>query len=366
MEELPASWGPEINAKGLIELLDQVLDFSEKPVIEGLWQLPLCIWGNAGIGKTALIHDFARERAYKMVHLAPAQIEEMGDLLGMPAIEGTRTTFRKPSWIPDEKGPGILLLDDFNRADERIIKGLMQLLQEKKMIAWSLPPKWVIVLTANPESHQYQVTPLDQATLTRMIHLTLTFDIKDWVIWAEKQKLPNWCIDFAILQQELFEQERHTPRTFSQFAYQLNRLKWDPDNHLDAILLLAHSMLGEKVSMTLKNFFTVGIHQIPMIHELLKHPDFENQVDQLLNQWNNPVEGQRVDLFSILCNRLNAYLSKKSLELKPFELTNLKHFFTMDALPADFRFILAQDWANSENGQLNQLIRDPDLASLVL
>lgn len=365
MNQKSSSYGPAISAEKLTKLLDELLDFSATAAEEGLWQLPVCIWGEAGIGKTSLIHDYAKENACQLVHLAPAQIEEMGDLLGMPAIEGERTVFQKPSWVPQEAGPGILLLDDFNRADERIIKGMMQLLQEKKMIAWSLPPRWAIVLTANPESLKYRVTPLDQAVLSRMMHFTLIFDLQNWIHWAEKHQLPHWCIDFALAHQELFEEERHSPRTFSQFAFQISRLGWSPLADNESLLLLARSILGEKTAFALKQFLRGGFQDIPRVADLLSAKDFDAEVGRFLESWNDQAI-QRADLFSILINRLNADLTRRAEDLKTTELDNLKKFLLLPSLPADQRFQMAQDWANSSNIQLQQLISQPDVARNIL
>ena len=58
-----------------------------------------------------------------------------------------------------DEGPGILLLDDINRADDRILRGCMQLLQNFELTSWKLPPKWQIVATANPEGETIQSHP---------------------------------------------------------------------------------------------------------------------------------------------------------------------------------------------------------------
>ena len=50
---------------------------------------PVCIWGSHGIGKTSLIKEFAHRNGWKFRYCAPAQFEEMGDLVGMPAVEGS-------------------------------------------------------------------------------------------------------------------------------------------------------------------------------------------------------------------------------------------------------------------------------------
>ena len=71
-----------------------------------------------------------------------------------------------------------LTLDDINRADDRILRGCMQMLQNFELFSWHLPKRWQIVATANPEGGDYSVTPMDDAMLTRMLHTTLKFDSK--------------------------------------------------------------------------------------------------------------------------------------------------------------------------------------------
>ena len=66
----------------------------------------------------------------------------MGDLVGMPSVENGRTIFSSPDWVPTEEGPGILLIDDVNRADDRILWGIMQLLQNYELVSWKLPNLW--------------------------------------------------------------------------------------------------------------------------------------------------------------------------------------------------------------------------------
>ena len=95
--------------------------------------------------KTALVKDLAKKHGWKFRYCAPAQFEEMGDLHGLPVrldpnpdVQGDETTvYMPPDWVPkeDDEGPGILLLDDLNRADDRILRGLMQLIQEFEMFS---------------------------------------------------------------------------------------------------------------------------------------------------------------------------------------------------------------------------------------
>ena len=78
----------------------------------------------------------------------------MGDLHGMPnvvdpdeTISGDEyTVYSPPDWVPREDGPGILLLDDINRADDRILRGCMQLLQNFELTSWKLPQNGRLLL----------------------------------------------------------------------------------------------------------------------------------------------------------------------------------------------------------------------------
>ena len=113
---------------------------------------------------------------------------------------------------------GILLLDDMNRADDRILRGCMQLLQNLELASWKLPPKWQIVVTANPDGGDYSVTPMDGAMLTRMLQHEMT---KAWAVWASAAGMDERFIFFVLMQFEIVQGERTTPRSLTQFFRQI-------------------------------------------------------------------------------------------------------------------------------------------------
>ena len=92
----------------------------------------MCIWGSHGIGKTAIVKDFAESHGWNFKYIAPAQFEEMGDLHGLPVrhdpdpdiIGDEVTVYLLPDGSPARmKSAPILLLDDINRVDDRILRG---------------------------------------------------------------------------------------------------------------------------------------------------------------------------------------------------------------------------------------------------
>ena len=223
------TYGPTVDAPGLTQLLTHVLEANTHAGRFGELPTPVCIWGPHGIGKTALVRSWARERGWGFVEIAPAQIEELGDLHGLPtrldagtgAARDGRTGFLPPEWVPQQPGPGILLLDDLNRADERVLRALMQLLQNHRLYSWALPDGWQIVCTANPESGDYNITTMDDALLTRMLHVTLAFDAGAWARWARAAHIDPRCVEFVTTYPEAALGRRTTPRTLVQFFRQV-------------------------------------------------------------------------------------------------------------------------------------------------
>jgi hypothetical protein len=169
--------GPKLDSLTMEKVLAHIFERNEVLSDSGGGRgTPVCIWGTHGLGKTQMVKDYATSRGWHLAYCAPAQFEEMGDLHGLPTVHDPTpdkpfsgdeyTIFAPPEWVPKETGPGILLLDDINRADDRILRGLMQLLQNFEMFSWQLPPKWQIVATANPEGADYSVTPMSTSCST--------------------------------------------------------------------------------------------------------------------------------------------------------------------------------------------------------
>lgn len=186
---------------------------------------PICLWGDAGIGKTELIKGLAQSHNWSFVHLSLAQIEESGDILGLPYLKDTDgkkvTALAKPEWVPGEDGPGILLIDDFNRADSRILNAFMEVFQFYSTSSWSLPNKWFIILTANPRDVNYFVHKVDQAIMDRIMHIHVSFELDSWMNWAIEQNFEESLLFFPLLYPDQFTNSKLSPRSWSKLFRQL-------------------------------------------------------------------------------------------------------------------------------------------------
>jgi MoxR-like ATPase len=355
---MAAERGAMLDAQKLVRLFDRVL----RPQDEGA--LPICIWGTHGIGKTALVEDYARRQGWRLAYCAPAQFEEMGDFNGLPVLSagenGPRTQFAPPSWVPTADGPGILLLDDFNRADDRILRGLMQLMQRSALMSWSLPRSWQIVATANPEQSSYSVTSVDDAWLTRMLNVTLVFRAGPWARWAREQGIDSRGIEFVLAYPELVTGSRTTPRSLVQlFGY----LRDIPVLREEAELVsaLANSLLD---STTAAAFLRHAIEELEVLleaEEILQGSHWR-QLQTLARD----EHGLRLDRLSILCHRLLVTLSDPAYTPGPQHAENLLRFLSLEVLPADLRMALHQDLLREGNASVAQMLQDPRLALTML
>lgn len=263
--KLEGALGPTCGFSVAGEILKKNAAINLVRAVKGGPRFATCLWGTPGIGKTQFIKALENEpvsyngkqySGYRVIDVPPAQLEEMGDVLGMPAeavyvakdgkdgkyvptsilekfesdgwvidtSKPTIMTYSAPAWVPVDDIPTVVLFDDWNRASSRIIKGVMQLLQNYGTIAWSLPPATNIVLTGNPDNGESMVTAIDDAISTRIKHITIKPNVDEWVAWAIKAGLNQTGISFVKVHPELiFENgERTNPRTWSEFCEHLN------------------------------------------------------------------------------------------------------------------------------------------------
>ena len=383
MTDALTNFGAELDSDTAIRVLEHVFktnlnneeaSATKNPNGHGKRPTPICIWGSHGIGKTAVVKDLAKKHGWKFRYCAPAQFEEMGDLHGLPVrldpnpdVQGDESTvYMPPDWVPkeDDEGPGVLLLDDLNRADDRILRGLMQLIQEFEMFSWTLPRKWQIVCTANPEGSDYSVTPMDPAMLTRMLHMTMIFDVKSWARWAMNAGVDPRGIAFVLTYPEVITGERTTPRTLTQFFDQIANID-DLKSELELVNVLARSALDDITATTFLAFVNDGVTQLIEPSDILDAKDFKPIAKQISDLSKGEGDAKRVDRLSTICTRLYLHLSAENYKAESHHAKNLVAFLLLDDLPNDLRFSLHRDLITISE-EIANMLRDPKLAKLVI
>lgn len=337
------SYGQTLTEEALKPVLEHILkenirETEKNPQTVGT---PVCIWGNHGIGKTQMVEELALANGWHFAYCAPGQFEEMGDFHGMPHIvhrDGrTVTESAPPRWVPSLDGPGILLLDDINRADDRILRGIMQLLQNHQMGTWSLPSKWQIVATANPDNGKYSVTSMDEAMLTRLLHFTLQFDARVWAVWATAKGVDPRGISFVLSYPETVSGSRTTPRTLTQFFGKIAGIK-NLKEEISLVTSLGMACLDDATVAAFVAFINDDLAILPEPREILE-ADTPHKVDAWREKIHLLAQGKngtvRVDRLSAVLTRVILHLSQPNFRVTDTVAKNFIAFFQLEVLPRD-------------------------------
>ena len=372
-----------------------------------------CVWGHSGIGKTGLIKQHCKKPikwmgktypGYTVYDVPIAQFEEMGDLHGMPSRHvkvakagegapleqwvpeevhqgwladgwqimssaGVRTMYAPPDWVPSEPGPSILLLDDWNRASVRIIKGIMQLLQNYGMVSWKLPAGCNIVLTANPDEQDYLVTSIDNAILTRIRSVTLTHDPKEWSVWATGAGLDprgiNWVLRFGA--EMMIGKERTNPRTLAQCFRDIKRIPdLSSNENVTRFRTMASSLLDDETVSSLIVFMERDVELIIEPEQILAglNWDFiQAHVEKLMGG-----REKRLDVLGVMCDRLFAHLVQPNTKPTTATVQNFQKFVTMKEIPEDLRHNLCLRLSRvKDSGKTHQwILNNKKLIELIM
>lgn len=274
----------EITLEDFKTVLGYLINNNRRLVDDGKFPISVGICGEAGVGKTTMIKDFANENKMTFIKLNISELEEIGDLTGFPIKEykinelnedgsiretkwvphdlintyfqkpcetynitdESRMSYASPAWLPREDNPNgtILLIDDFTRGNSLFMQAIMELICTGKYISWNLPKYTTVCLSSNPDDGSYSVTSLDPAQQSRFINFNIKWDLDGWARWAEEYKLEGRGINFALSYPEIFESKdgvnKINSRSYTMFINAISGIDdWSKSENLALILNVA-------------------------------------------------------------------------------------------------------------------------------
>jgi hypothetical protein len=382
--------------------------------------------GESGIGKTSTVVELAKENNLNFVKLNLAQIEELGDLVGFPVrqfqmykektikkvddlnyttaqrtaaagdlakMTGTvtkkvgqwvdelavseylkngykmtgknRMSYAAPEWIADKKEGGILLLDDWNRADVRFIQAVMELIDRQTYISWSLPKDWHIILTANPDNGDYMVNSIDSAQKTRYITANLKFDVNVWGRWAEEAGIDTRCINFLLLHPELVTQETNA-RSITTFFNSISSFESFEDN-LSMVQMIGEGSVGDAFASMFTTFINNKLDKLVTPKDLLTH-DNESYILGELRGCVGKDDTYRADIASTLATRLGNYAVVYSKENTVTQkiTDRLISLCTKDYFTNDLKYLIVRTIFNGNKSKFSKMMMNPDIIKMTM
>ncbi|GIJ71223.1 AAA family ATPase [Virgisporangium ochraceum] len=143
--------------------------------------LPVLLWGEPGIGKTAALHQLAESLGLPLTTVI-ASVHEPTDFSGLPVIGADPAVHGVPMAPPDwavrlvREGRGLLFLDELSTAPPAVQAALLRLVLERRVGALRLPPGIRIVAAANPRASAADGWDLSAPLANRFVHLQWTHE----------------------------------------------------------------------------------------------------------------------------------------------------------------------------------------------
>lgn len=246
---------PESSISQIKKFLEIVLDDLAIAESQGLF-----LWGPPGIGKSSLVKQIARDKNLKLIDLRLPLLDPV-DLRGLPMVdkEAGKAVWLPPDFLPDKNDPpGILFLDEINAAPPSVQASAYQLVLDRRIGEYKLPPGWIIIAAGNRTTDRSVAYRLPTALANRFTHMGVKVDYNEWTRWAWGNEIDPYIIAFLKFHPDLlmsFDPKSAalafpTPRSW-EFVSRLQKLR---DNDTLLYLKTIKGTIGESAAQQLLAF----------------------------------------------------------------------------------------------------------------
>jgi hypothetical protein len=387
----------QLNAEELKTFIKHIVTNNQAIQADGKIPVALAVTGDAGLGKTSSILQAGEELGLEVVKLNLAQIEEIGDLVGFPIKEfeikrqedgvvkwipeslletyikhkyipsgRNRMSYAAPEWIEGKQEGLILLLDDFNRADNRFLQAAMELIDRQTYVSWKLPKNSHIILSQNPDNGDYNVNTQDVAQQTRYISVNMKFDVNVWAKWAETVNIDGRCINFMLMHPELVSQKVN-PRSITTFFNSISSIQKFEDE-LPLIQMIGEGSVGIEFSSMFTMFINNKLDRIISPEDIINNKN-EAYVIGALNSAFGVDDDYRADIASVLATRVINYLTLYS-NSNPItdDIVNRIVKLTTDceSFTTDLKYYLVKEIVNSNKTKFSKLMMNTEVIKMAV
>ena len=392
----------KLNSKELKDTLKHIIANNRVLQENGKNPVTVSICGAAGLGKTSAVEQLSSELDIKhFVQINLGQLDELGDLVGIPVKEyymtkevngkqtgkyidekvidtmvkqgyeltnNSRMSYSKPAWIAGKGENGILVLDDYTRAQPRFMQAVMEIINKQEYISWKLPKNWSILLTENPDDGTYNVTDIDAAAKSRYITFDMKFEPEVWAEWATQNNIDERCINFMLMNPEIIKDETPhiNPRSLVKFFDCLFTIK-DFDKALPMIQNIGEGSVGPEVTTMFTQFIHNKLDKMISPKEILNEKVQFETIQAKIKDLIKDDTKYRADLAYVLTTRLINHLlfNVTDKEITPALIERIKQLIISNALGTDLKFVLAKKVVNGNN-KFNKLLLDSTIVDVIL
>lgn len=206
---------------------------------------PVMLWGPPGVGKSQIVSQVAALHAAPVIDIRLSQMEP-SDLRGIPFRVGEHVEWAVPAMLPQAARHGergVLFLDEISSAPPSVSAAAYQLILDRRLGEYSVPPGWAIFAAGNRQGDRGVTYAMPAPLANRFSHFEVEAHLEDWSQWAYGCGIDERLIGFLRFRPELlfdFDPARNpvafpTPRSW-EFAHRALRKFDDRPDLLPAAL----------------------------------------------------------------------------------------------------------------------------------
>ncbi|AGA33263.1 ATPase associated with various cellular activities AAA_5 [Thioalkalivibrio nitratireducens DSM 14787] len=222
-----------------------------------------------------MIAEVATRNEVPLIDIRLSQMEP-SDLRGIPFKSGDLVEWAVPSMLPDadRQGPsGVLFLDEITSAPPSVSAAAYQLILDRRLGAYEVPPGWAIFAAGNRQGDRGVTYTMPAPLANRFSHFEVELNVDDWAAWAYTRGIDDRIIAFIRFRPDLlFEFDpAHNPVAFPsprswEFAHRaLQKFEAHPE-------LLSGSLqacVGQAAGIEL-NAFIAHLDQMPDLDAIVR------------------------------------------------------------------------------------------------
>ena len=175
-------------------------------LVTGELPLSTMIWGPPGVGKSSVVAQVAAAHGLDFVDVRLSQLAPT-DLRGLPVAESDGKGGGVSRWYPPEflptGGRGILFLDEVNMAPPTMQGMAQQLILDRKVGSYELPPEWFVWAAGNRKEDRASVFDMPAPLANRFLHLSVRPDFAAFRDYALLRGLHEHVLAFLTFRPEL-------------------------------------------------------------------------------------------------------------------------------------------------------------------
>lgn len=248
------------------------------------------ISGSPGLGKSAMISEVAKEYNLKLIDIRLAQ-EDPTSLQGFPCLDDTRSKYLPPitfplqdfDKVPEGYSGWLIFFDELTSAPRSTLSACYKILLDRMIGEHKLHDKCVMVAAGNLLDDGAIVNEMGTALRSRLIHIHVRSDAKDYIDFATRAKFDSRIISYLAYSNtsmNTFEKFKHLSTTDETFACErtwefVNKLlKQISPNQSEAISSDHTDLLCGTIGSTAHEFvaFTQAFNELPVFKDILANP----------------------------------------------------------------------------------------------